>query len=325
MSQAQKYILTNTKGTTVILTNVGASIMDIRFQDKTGELQSLVAGFERPEQYADANYQKKNLCLGATVGRVAGRIAKGVYNIYDTYYALELNNGQHLHSESCGFQHQFWEVESHSDSAITFSLKQAEGSCGYTGNVEVRAHYELTDKDELKLTYTGKTDASTYLNLCNHSYFNLSGAGSVLDHQLILPADRFLETDKDIVPTGKFLAVEDHKLDFRKGSSIKDLLGAGLDHAFELKEDQPVKLYAPNTGIGLVVTTNQPAVVVYTPPNFEGLDLSNTSYENYPAICLEVQGFPDAPNHQNFPSVRLDPGQEYLSKTTYAFSVDEKE
>lgn len=322
MNQPQRFTLKNTSGTRISLTNVGASIMDIQIADRQGKLLSVVAGFDRPEQYMAVSYQHTNLSLGASVGRVAGRISGGGFSLDGKFYPVYQNEGRHLHSEHCGFQHQLWVAEPISDTAIRFVLRQEE-NCGYPGTVAVNALYELSEENVLSLTYSAKTDKPTVINMCNHAYFNLNGGGSVLDHKLRIAADHFLETTTEIIPTGKLLPVEQHNLDFRNSTVLKAQLGQGLDHAFNLNGNSEVaELYAPKTGIGLKISSNQKAVVVYTPPSLSGQELSNKTYVDHPAICLEMQGFPDAPNHENFPSIRLNPGEEYLNKTSYAFYLD---
>lgn len=325
MSKAQEFTLTNSQGTRVVLTNVGASIMELSLKDRDGELRSVVAGFSSAEQYLDPEYQKKNLCHGASVGRVAGRLADGLLNVGSNYYILETDNGLHLHSGRCGFQHQVWEVAQQVGSeSIKFKLFQEEGHCGYPGNVTVTAEYSLSENNELELVYKATTDAPTAINMCNHSYFNLSGGGTVLNHHLKIPAFLFLETDEYTVPTGKLLNTAEYNLDFNIARPIKECLGSGLDHALQIDRKGNIELYSPESGIGVNIETNQAAVVVYTPQNFDGLQLANDTYGDFPAICLEFQAFPDAPNHANFPNIRLDPGQEYLNRTVYAFSVDGK-
>lgn len=306
----------------VLLTNVGAALMDIQFVDKYGILQSLVAGFPEAKDYLDPDYQSKNLCIGATVGRVAGRISRGGFTLGDTFYALPQNGGMHLHSETCGFQHQIWGVRSSTDKMLVFELRQKAGTCGYPGTISVTATYTLSETNEITLIYEATSDADTVLNLCNHTYFNLAGDGSVKDHQLYIPSTQFLETLENMVPTGKLLDTREHNKDFSAQSRVGDRLGMGLDLAYALdKEHQPLRLYVPETGIEMQVVSNQLAVQVYTPPSFKGLGLRGDDNAEFPAICLEMQGYPDAPNRPEFPSIRVKPNEVYRSETTYSFSV----
>ena len=306
----------------VRLTNVGAAIMDIQFADKDDKLQSLIAGFPEAKDYLDPDYQIKNLCIGATVGRVAGRISRGGFTLGDTFFALPQNGGMHLHSETCGFQHQIWDVQSSTDKRLVFELQQQAGSCGYPGTVSVTATCSLNDFNEIKLVYEATSDADTVLNLCNHTYFNLAGGGSVKEHQLYIPSTQFLETLDNMVPTGKLLDTKEHNKDFSTQSRVGDRLETGLDLAYALeKNHEPVRLYAPETGIEMQVVSNQLAVQVYTPPSFKGLGLKGNNKADFPAICLEMQGYPDAPNRPEFPSILLKPNEVYRSETTYSFSV----
>lgn len=320
--EAQFYTLFNSKGTKVTLSNAGAAITDIQFLDKHGILQHLVAGFDRVEDYLSAKTKAWNLCLGASVGRVANRISGGGFHLDGQFYALPQNNGMHLHSESCGFQHQIWTVKEQTNNKLIFALEQEAGSCGYPGNIHVSATYTLNEENQLSLVYEATTDATTVLNLCNHAYFNLAGSGSVLDHRLYIPTQKFLETDKQVVPTGKLLDTKTHNKDFSVEARVGDRIGEGLDLAYALeKEHQPLRLFAPETGIEMQVVSNQLAVQVYTPPSFKGLVLRGDNNADFPAICLEMQGYPDAPNRPEFPSIVVQPNEVYRSATTYSFSV----
>ncbi len=306
----------------VRLTNVGAAIMDIQFADKDDKLQSLIAGFAEAKDYLDPEYQIKNLCIGATVGRVAGRISRGGFTLGDTFFAVPQNRGMHLHSESCGFQHQIWSLRTSTDKMLVFELQQQAMTCGYPGTVSVTATYSLNEINEIKLVYEATSDADTVLNLCNHTYFNLAGDGSVKDHQLYIPSTQFLETLENMVPTGRLLDTREHNKDFSAQSRVGDRLGMGLDLAYALDKDHlPLRLYAPESGIEMQVVSNQLAVQVYTPPSFKGLGLKGNNKADFPAICLEMQGYPDAPNRPEFPSIRVKPNEVYRSETTYSFSV----
>ena len=322
MSKPQQFTLSNSRRTRVTLTNVGAALMDIQFADKYGSLQSLTAGFSEVNDYLNPEYQSNNLCLGATVGRVAGRISNGGFTLGETYFKVPQNKGMHLHSESCGFQHQIWEVQSSTDKRLVFELQQQAGTCGYPGTISVTATYTLTETDEISLIYEATSDTETVLNLCNHTYFNLAGSGSVKEHQLYIPSTQFLQTLANMVPTGKLLDTQKHNKDFSAQSRVGDRLGAGLDLAYALEKNHlPLRLYAPETGIEMQVSSNQLAVQVYTPSSFNGLNLRNQNYDVFPAICLEMQGYPDAPNRPEFPSVLLKPNEVYRSATTYSFRI----
>lgn len=323
MERPKKFILQNKRGTQVALTNVGASIIDLKIIDRSGKPCSVVAGFKAPADYLDSSYQHSNLCLGATVGRVAGRISKGGFALKGQFYELTQEHSEHLHGNSSGFQHKIWKARStQNQGEIIFTLHQSAGSCGYPGNLNVQATYSLNNDNVLSIIYKAETDQTTVINMCNHTYFNLNGEGSVRDHLLKIPADRFLETTADLIPTGRFLEVHKHNLDFRTETVLSNSIGEGLDLAYVLNSAcEPIFLYAPRTGIAMQIQTNQKGLVVYTPKNFDGLELSKADYKEFPAICLEAQGLPDAPNRPEFPSVVLEPGQQYLSKTSYSFRI----
>ncbi|MDC7998492.1 aldose epimerase family protein [Gilvibacter sediminis] len=321
-AEAQFYTLVNAQQTKLTLTNYGAAITDLQLLDKRGQKQHVVAGFNSAEDYLAPTTKAWNLCLGATVGRVANRISGGGFHLEGRFYPLPQNNGMHLHSEHCGLQHQIWTLKEQSDSKIVFAIEQEAGSCGYPGSIQVTATYSLNDDNQVSLIYEATTDAATVLNLCNHAYFNLAGAGSVLDHRLFIPSQRFLETDVQLVPTGRLLDTKEHNKDFSTEAYVSDRIGLGLDMAYALQKDhQPLRLFSENTGIEMQVISDQLAVQVYTPPTFEGLPLRGNNEANFPAICLEMQGYPDAPNRPEFPSIVVQPNEVYRAATTYSFSV----
>ncbi|MEP2936988.1 MAG: aldose epimerase family protein [Gilvibacter sp.] len=324
MKKAQTINLTNALGTRLTLTNVGAAIMGLYIANKKGQLVNVVVGLKDAPAYVETSYQKSRLCLGATVGRYAGRISNGGFTLDDTFYPLESQEGFHIHGGSEGFQNQLWEVSEVAQqphAKAVFTLKNPTGA--YPGNLDITATYELSNDNELSISYTAKTDQKTVLNMANHAYFNLSETGSVGEQLLQIHADQILETDSKLIPTGGFINIDNTNCDYRQKRAVREPSFTGLDTVFVLNDKKPqLSITAQDTGITMQVSTNQKAVVVYTPLNFNGIELAEPNSAAYPAICFEAQNFPDAPNHPDFPSAVLLPGETYHNLTRYKFTVE---
>lgn len=324
MGELAKFVIKNSLGTRAELTNFGATLRALYIQDKDGKAVNVVAGFNNANAYTHPDYIKDNKCLGATIGRFAGRISGGGFWLNNHLYQIEHQDGIQLHGGSAGFQYRFWEVakeQKSKENSISFKLTDTEGIHGFPGTVQLAVTYTLTESNALKINYRATTNKPTVLNLTNHSYFNLNGSGSILDHKLQLAAKEILETDEALIPTGNRLAVANTRFDFLKLRAIGVSDFELIDTPFICGETiNQVELFAPKSGICMRLTTNQPAIVVYTPPNFGSLNLSN-SYGEFPAICFEAQGFPDAPNQPKFPSTVLLPGDTYNQTTEFNFSL----
>ncbi len=284
--------------------NYGAIIQKLEVKNTKGGWVNVVLGFEDPSRYLEDPFG-----LGACIGRYAGRISGGGFSIDGTFYSLPNEDGVHLHGGEKGFSKRFWEIdEVHKgeEPFIKLSYKSLDGEEGYPGNLKVEVTYLLSREDELIITYHTTTDKATVVNLTNHSYFNLGGRGFAIgDHPLQIRASRYLEAYPDLLPTGNILKVQGTPFDFRQ---TKEIGMTRLDDTFLLDQDSKhqIVLYAPSTGISMKVSTDQPAVVVFTPAWGD-------------AICFETQHLPDTPNQPHFPTTQLRPGEQYHSETRFFF------
>jgi aldose 1-epimerase len=323
------FTIINDQGTEITAINYGCIITRIMTTDKNGHLENIILGYEALEDYlSDSNY------LGAIVGRVAGRIRGGSFELDGKKYTVAQNDRtNHLHGGIKGFDKVVWNAEIIED-GVCFSYVSKEGEEGYPGNLSVEVMYTLNNENEFSIRYKAKTDQKTLLTLTNHSYFNLSGnrKRNILNHTLTLKSDEFLELDESLIPTGHIAEVTDTPFEFRMGKVIGTgvtskhpqnvLAGNGYDHPFLLNTnyDNEIILKDGESGRTLTVETDEPAVVVYTGNALQyNKDIQDMSSSKYLGICLETQGFPDAIHHSHFPSIILDKGQLYSSVTTYKF------
>jgi aldose 1-epimerase len=331
------YTLRNASGMEVTITNFGGRITSIRVPDKTGKLDDVVLGFA-----SLAGYQAKPAAtayFGAIVGRYANRLARGTFTLDGKTYHVPLNEGQNaLHGGTEGFDRKYWDVRKASGHELELHYLSPNGQEGFPGNLNVTVRYTLDDKNGLRIDYTATTDRDTVLNLTNHSYFNLSGAGSgsVLNERLKLDADRYTPVNNTLIPTGAIDPVAGTPLDFRNTHAIGERinnnfeqlkLAKGYDHNFVLNHPGSLSAVAarvedPTTGRVLEVFTTQPGVQFYT-GNFLNGTVHGIGgiYKYRSALCLETQHFPDSPNHSNFPSTELKPGQTFHQTTIYRFST----
>ena len=313
------FSITNDLGFEVSIMPYGGAITSLKTP------ADIVLGFETLDEYV-----RNPRYFGALIGRHANRIARGRFSLNGVEYQLPCNNGaNHLHGGFKGFDKRDWTVREDGNTLhLTYFSK--DGEEGYPGNLTAFVDYILRD-NELRIDYRATTDRDTIVNLTNHSYFNLDGKGTILDHQLTLYADAFTPVSKELIPTGEIAPVENTPMDFRRGKAIgKDLESAGgYDHNFVLKDYdgslRPVaRLYEPHSGRVLEILTTEPGIQFYS-GNF--LDGSFTGkggfvYHKYTGLCLEPQHFPDAPNHPNFPSTVLRAGEVYKHVSFYRFSCD---
>ena len=325
------YTLTNTLGFEVSVTNYGGAVTSLKTPDRDGNFGEIALGFEKLDDYVhNPRY------FGALIGRHANRIARGRFSLDGVEYQLPCNNGaNHLHGGFKGFDKRVWDVRKSEDTLhLTYFSK--DGEEGYPGNVTAAVDYTLLD-NELRVDYRATTDRDTIVNLTNHSYFNLRGDGTILDHELTLNADQFTPVSKDLIPTGEIRFVEGTPMDFRKGKAIGseikapyDQLGftGGYDHNFVVNDydgslRSAGRLYEPSTGRVLEVLTTQPGMQFYSGNFLDGTFVGRNgfAYVKYAGLCLEPQHFPDAPNHSRFPSTVLRPGEEYQQTTVFRFSV----
>ena len=329
-----EYTLTNANGLKVKLITLGAAIAELHVPDKNGKLADVVLGFDDVAAYQS----DKNQYFGCTTGRYANRIAKGKFTIDGNTYQVATNNGpNHLHGGvKRSLDKVIWKADVlKSENAVRFSYASPDGEEGYPGKLDLTVTYTLTGKNEVRIDYNATTDKATPVNLTNHSYFNLSGAGtpSVLDHELTLAAEQYTPADETLIPTGKIESVEGTPLDFRKplklGARIDQLLKTqyiGYDHNFVLTKrgTEPTfaaKLRDPNSGRVMTVLTTQPGIQVYSGNFLMGqTGKGGKTFPKRSAVCLETHHFPDAMNHKGFPDVILRPGQTYRHSCVYAFS-----
>jgi len=316
--------------------NYGAIIVSIRVPDRKGQLGDVVLGHETAEGYIP-----NPPFLGAVVGRYANRIANGKFMLDGKTYSLPQNDGPNtLHGGLKGFDKVTWEGEPlKGKNAVAFTYLSKDGEEGFPGNLKVKVTYTLSDSNELAIDYEATTDKATLINLSQHSYFNLAGEGNgdILNHEVMINADRFTPVDKNLIPTGELRPVRGTPFDFttptKAGARIDDnyeqlTLGHGYDHNWVLNRKGEgltlaARVYESTSGRVLEVLTDQPGVQFYT-GNF--LDGSVTGkqghvYKRRFGLCLETQHYPDSPNHPDFPSTILKPGETFRSKTVFKFSA----
>lgn len=337
----EKITLTNEKGMEVSIINYGGRIISLEVPDKDGAIANVVLGFDSLERYTS-----ENPFFGALIGRYANRIEKGKFTLEGKYYSLAQNNGEnHLHGGETGFDNVVWKIEETTDAPPTLKLSYLSEDMeeGYPGNLQTVVTYRLTDKNSLEVEYEAETDKQTIVNLTQHSYFNLSGNfdNRILDHVVQINADEFLPIDKTSIPTGEFREVEGTSFDFRNPKEIgRDIdkenrqleNGNGYDHNWVLRGGENEWKFAasawhPESGRKLEVHTTEPGVQLYTGNFLDGtLPQSGNegTYERRTGFCFETQHYPDSPNNEKFPSVTLEPGQKFYSKTTFNFLVKNK-
>ena len=332
------YTLTNAHGMEVRAMSYGAIIVSLRVPDRDGRSDDVVLGFDALDGYlAGQPY------FGAIVGRYGNRIAKGQFALDGMTYPLATNNGpNHLHGGVKGFDKVVWEAEPFDRdgrSGVVFTHTSPDGDEGYPGTLNARVSYTLTPANELIVDYFATTDKATPINLTQHSYFNLAGAGTgdILDHRLTLDADRFTPVDATLIPTGDLAPVDGTPFDFRRPMAIGARIGAdhpqlrygtGYDHNWVLNGPPGQLRHAawlgePKSGRTLDVSTTEPGVQFYTGNFLDGTltGKSGRVYKQRYGLCLETQHFPDSPNHPGFPSTILRPGERYQSKTVFAFGI----
>ena len=326
------YTLRNARAEVRIMT-YGGTIVSLKVPDRDGKLGDVVLGYNSLD-----GYLKSSPYFGCITGRYANRIARGKFSLNGRDYTLAKNNDEnHLHGGVKGFDKVVWEakeVKVKNGVGIELHYLSKDGEEGYPGNLAVTVVYTLTD-DGVRIDYAATTDKPTVVNLTNHSYFNLAGVGSILEHEMMINADRFTPVDATLIPTGELRSVKGTPFDFTKPTAIgarinqnDDQLtrGRGYDHNFVIsggdgKLKLAARVYEPTTGRVLETYTTEPGVQLYT-GNF--LDGSITGkggqvYQQRYGFCLETQHFPDSPNQPKFPSTVLKPGQKYTSTTIYKF------
>jgi len=328
------YTLRNSNGCEARILNYGGIVQSLQMPDRNGKIGDVVLGFDNFDAYkVNAPY------FGALIGRYGNRIANGKFTLDGATYTLAQNNGQNnLHGGPNGFNKAIWNVKpihTRADSALEFTYFSKDGDQGFPGNMQVTAVYTLTENNELRVDYTAKTDKTTLCNLTQHSYFNLFGGSDILNHEVRIFADQFTPVNTNQIPTG-IQPVKGTPFDFTAPTTIGARINAddaqikasgGYDHNFVLNKKPgelslAARVIEPASGRVLEVLTTEPGLQFYT-GNFIG-ELTGKygiAYHNRSGFAMEAQHFPDSPNHPDFPSTVLRPGQTYHNTIIYRFTT----
>jgi aldose 1-epimerase len=310
----------------------GATIIAVEVPDRQGKLANVTLGFPRLD-----GYLQRHPYFGSTVGRYCNRIAQGRFSLNGQTYTLAKNNGpNHLHGGEKGFDARMWQAEPSAGAdqlSIRFTRRSPDGEEGYPGNLDVAAIYALNNNNELTMEFQVKTDQDTVVNLTNHAYWNLAGAGSgtIENHELTIEADQYLTVDDTLIPTGELAEVDGTPLDFRQPKKIGvDLQKipdiGGYDHCFALRDPSgelalAARVKDPTSGRVMEIHTTQPGIQFYTGNFLDGTAV-NGGFAQHGALCLETQHYPDSPNQPKFPTTILKPGESYRQRTVHRFSVE---
>lgn len=349
--RVQVFTLKNGKGMVAKIITYGATLTELHVPDKDGKTADVVLGFDDVAGYESG----RNQSFGCTTGRVANRIAKGTFTLEGKTYELARNNGpNHLHGgNQRALSRVVWEgeklgpAEAPSAAGVRFTYTSLDGEEGYPGKLDLAVTYLLDDENRLRIVYKATSDRPTPVNLTNHSYFNLQGAGAAtaMDHTLQIVADTYTGTDDTLIPTGKLDPVEGTALDFRKPTPIGERIAkfdappfGGYDHNYVLSTSAKMRaagdqtpleskvaavLKDPKSGRTLTIKTTQPAVQFYTGNGLNGqAGKGGKTYPRRSAVCLETQHYPDSVNHPEFPTTILRPGEVYLHEAVYEFGTE---
>jgi aldose 1-epimerase len=338
-TEVEIFTLTNKNGLKARVTEYGAILVSMETPDKSGKSADITHGYDTLDGWlTNTSY------FGATVGRFGNRIANGKFTLDGKEYTLATNNDPggipcHLHGGIKGFDKVLWSGKPVGENGVEFTYVSKDGEEGYPGNLTIKITYSLNDDNELKWEAKATTDAPTVINLVHHSYWNLSGdpTTTINDHLLTLNAPSYLPTDAGLIPTGQIGPVADTPMDFTKPIPIGERLeadfeplkfGGGYDHAWVLEKGEGLRLAAklkdPKSGRVMEISTNQPAIQFYGGNFLDGTVTGKrgVKYAHRTALCLETEGFPDAPNKQNFPSSVLRPGETYHHVMIHKFSAE---
>ena len=333
-----QYTLINSNGMEVNIISYGGIITSWKAKDMDGNYRDIVLGFTNL-----SDYETSSPYFGALIGRYGNRIREGKFSLDGLEYNLAVNNGEnHLHGGIKGFDKVIWDVEVEvNDKSASLILRYTSNDMeeGYPGNLDVKVTYTLTNDDELRVRYEAETDKKTVVNLTQHTYFNLSAGLSrdILAHEITIDADSYLPVDQTLIPTGELKGVVGTPFDFRASKSIGDdineediqlTFGNGYDHCWVLnKQDEGIRLvasaYDPVSGRLLEVSSDQPGIQFYSGNFLDGTleSKDGAKYDFRSGFCLETQHYPNSPNQESFPSVILNPGEKYDTKTIFRFST----
>ncbi len=330
-----QFTCTNSNGYSVVMIDYGATIVSVNAPDRDGKSVNVTLGCSDM-----AGYEANQAFLGATVGRYANRISDGKFSIDGQSFSLPINNGKHhLHGGPEGFNRKIWKAEmlKNDDSVgVRFSITSPDGDSGYPGELVVTVDYLLNDNNELIIDFQAHTDKPTHVNLTNHGYWNLSGAGqgTIGEHELMLAAGKLVEVNTEGIPAGTLLNVTSTPFDFRTARPIGEDIEntgttpSGYDHCYVIdrsdetltKLNLAASVYDPASGRTMEVLTTQPGIQFYTCNWMDGQPGSG-GFEKHSALALESQHYPDSPNQADFPSTLLKPGENFHHKTVYRFGV----
>lgn len=325
LSSINSYVITSKTGMELTVLNYGATISSLKIPLANEEKIDVVLGFDSPTDYVKSFELGDAPYFGAIVGRFAGRIRNGSFQLHGKQIQLNQNKGRHhIHGGHVGMSQKLWIVKSKTEGdepSITLMLESADQDENYPGKLTVEVTYTLTVHNELKIEYIATTTADTLLNLTQHSYFNLDGhEGEMTDQYLKINAGQILETDEDTVPTGKIIELKNHPFDFSEFKAVP----REIDDAFLLKDTTKTaaKLYSKRNQLEMEVKTNQPSMQVYVggKVNDELRCKDGKIYHKTSGICFETQAYPDAPNHSHFPSAILKQGETYYQNTSFKFN-----
>ena len=329
----QSFILTNANGMTAKLIDLGATLVSLEVPDAEGKVADVVLGCDTVDCYLTSSPY-----FGCIVGRYANRIANAKFTLDGKEYVLEANEAPHtLHGGDSGYHKKIWQSEPFSDAdgeGVKFTYVSPAGEGGYPGELTATATYTLTPENTLRIDYTATTDAPTVVNLTHHSYFNLQGhdSGTILDHVLMLNADRYTPGDATLIPTGEIAPVEGTPVDFTAPTAIGERIGqveGGYDHNFVVNGEQgemrlAARVAEPDSGRVMEIHTTEPGIQFYSgnflDGSFAGKD--GARYAKHSGFCLETQKFPDTPNQPAFPSAVLRPGETYTHTIEHRFSAE---
>jgi aldose 1-epimerase len=338
----EQYVLRNSHGMQATVITYGATLQALEVPDKHGKVEDVVLGFDDVQ-----GYETGKAYFGATIGRFGNRLANGAFELDGKRYQVPQNDGPNaLHGGPQGFDKHVWKArptQGKDSVGVTLTYRSADGEMGFPGNLETEVTYSLNDRNELRIDYKASTDKPTVLNLTNHSYFNLAGAGNgdVLQQLATLHASRYTPVNGTLIPTGELAAVAGTPMDFTKPTAIGKNIKAnhpqlkfaepkqgGFDFNWVLDAKGDLgKLAAdvsdPQSGRRLQLYTTEPGVQFYTSNFLDGSvkGKAGKTYAHWSAFTLETQHYPDAPNQPGFPSTRLDPGKTYTQNTVLKFSA----
>jgi aldose 1-epimerase len=331
------YTLRNSSGMEARIMTYGGTVTSLKTPDKNGRFDDVVLGHDNLERYI-----KSSPYFGALIGRYGNRVANGEFTLGGNTHTLAANNGpNHLHGGLNGFDKVVWNakpVETQHGSALELTYLSKDGEEGYPGNLSVTAIYLVTEKNELLVQFSATTDKHTVCNLTHHSYFNLRGSGDVLGHIVQINADKFTPVDSGLIPTGELKPVGGTPLDFRKPAAIGERINEttddqikfanGYDHNWVLNKHPgefgpAATVYEPTSGRVMEVWTTAPGMQFYTGNFLDGTiaGKGRQEYQFRAGFCMEPQGFPDSPNHPDFPTTELKPGEIYQHMILYKFST----